>query len=88
MIKFTPNEDRVLIEPEPVGSKIGLIYIPDIAKDKPNKGVVAEIGDDPKIKVKVGDKVFYGKYAGTDIVIDGKDYKIMRNSDVFGSYED
>lgn len=87
MTKFTPNEDRLLIAPDKVSDKIGNIFIPDTAKDKPCKGRVIEIGEDPVIKVKVGDNVFYGKFAGTPITIDQEEYLVMRNSDVFGSWE-
>lgn len=86
MTRFTPNDDRVLIEPVPVDEKLGSIFIPDRAKDKPSKGTVIEIGDDPAIKYKSGDRVIYGKYAGSVITIDNKDFLIMRNADIFGSF--
>jgi len=65
----------------------GLI-IPDTAKEKPQKGKVIAVGDglkDKPVTVKVGDNVLYGKYSGTEITIDGKEYLIMRNSDIFGT---
>ena len=64
------------------------LYIPDTAKEKPQQGKVIAIGDglkDKPVTVKVGDKVLYGKYSGTEITIDGKEYLIMRNSDIFGT---
>ena len=63
----------------------GLI-IPDTAKEKPQKGKVMAVGNgkkDEPITVKVGDAVLYGKYSGTEITIDGKEYLIMRESDIF-----
>lgn len=88
-INFKPNEDRVLVQAAPAEEKTSSgIIIPDTAKEKPQKGKVIAVGDgleDKPVTVKVGDKVLYGKYAGTEITIDGKDYLIMRNSDIFGT---
>ena len=88
-VNFKPNEDRVLVEPAVAEEKTaGGIYIPDNAKEKPQTGVVIAVGTgkkDEPITVKVGDTVFYGKYSGTEITIDGKDYLIMRNADILGS---
>ncbi|MFI5220479.1 MAG: co-chaperone GroES [Bacteroidia bacterium] len=83
----TPLADRVIIEPAPAEEKTtsGLI-IPDIAKEKPQKGTVVAVGTGKKgepMTVKVGDNVLYGKYAGTEISIDGKLLLIMRESDIF-----
>jgi len=87
-INFKPNEDRVLVEAAEAETKTSSgIIIPDTAKEKPQQGKVIAIGDglkDKPVTVKVGDKVLYGKYAGTEINIDGKEYLIMRNSDIFG----
>lgn len=88
-INFKPNEDRVLVEAAPAEQKTasGLI-IPDTAKEKPQKGKVIAVGDgikDKPVTVKVGDNVLYGKYSGTELTIDGKEYLIMRNSDIFGT---
>ena len=87
-INFKPNEARVLVEAAPAEQKTasGLI-IPDTAKEKPQKGKVIAIGEglkDKPVTVKVGDNVLYGKYSGTEINIEGKEYLIMRNSDIFG----
>ncbi|MBL7841062.1 MAG: co-chaperone GroES [Cyclobacteriaceae bacterium] len=88
-INFKPNEDRVLVQPAPAEEKTSSgIIIPDTAKEKPQKGKVIAVGDgleDKPVTVKVGDNVLYGKYSGTEISIDGKDYLIMRNSDIFGT---
>ncbi len=88
-INFKPNEDRVLVQPAPAEEKTSSgIIIPDTAKEKPQRGKVVAIGDglpDKPVTVKAGDNVLYGKYAGTEITIDGKDYLIMRNSDIFGT---
>lgn len=88
-VNFKPNEDRVLVEPAPAESKTASgIIIPDTAKEKPQIGTIVAVGPgkkDEPINVKVGDTVFYGKYSGTEINIDGKDYLIMRNADILGS---
>lgn len=88
-INFKPNEDRVLVEPAAAEAKTASgIIIPDNAKEKPQKGKVIAVGEgikDKPVTVKVGEHILYGKYAGTEITIDGKDYLIMRNSDIFGT---
>ena len=86
-INFKPNEDRVLVEAAPAEQKTASgLFIPDTAKEKPQKGKVIAIGEgikDKPVTVKVGDHVLYGKYSGTEITIDGTEYLIMRNSDIF-----
>jgi len=62
------------------------LYIPDTAKEKPQKGIVIAVGNgkkDEPLTVKVGDTVLYGKYSGTELSVDGNDYLIMRESDIF-----
>jgi chaperonin GroES len=85
-VKIKPLADRVLIEPAAAEDKTaGGIIIPDTAKEKPQKGNVVAIGPgkkDEPMTVKVGDSVLYGKYAGTEITIDGENYLIMRESDI------
>ncbi len=85
-IKIKPLGERVIIEPAPVEEKTASgIIIPDTAKEKPQKGTVVAIpekSDDYKVVVKVGDRVLYGKYSGTEITLDGKDYLIMNQSDI------
>ena len=87
-VNIKPLADRVLIEPMAAETKTASgIYIPDTAKEKPQKGKVVAVGPgtkDEKVTVKVGDTVLYGKYAGTEISIDGKDYLIMKESDIYG----
>jgi len=87
-INFKPNEDRILVEPIKAESKTASgIYIPDTAKEKPQSGKVVAVGEglkDKPVTVKRGDQICYGKYAGTEITLDGKEYLIMRNSDVLG----
>lgn len=82
-----PLADRVLIEPAAAEEKTaGGIYIPDTAKEKPQQGKVVAVGNgkvDEPMTVKVGDTVLYGKYAGTELAHGGKDYLIMRESDLF-----
>jgi len=85
-VNIKPLADRVLIEASAAEEKTqGGIIIPDTAKEKPQRGKVIAAGPgkkDEPITVKVGDIVLYGKYAGTEISIDGKDYLIMRESDI------
>lgn len=81
-----PLGDRVVVEPAPAEEKTATgIIIPDTAKEKPQKGTVVAIPDeteDNKVTVKVGDQVLYGKFAGTEITIDDKEYLIMHESDI------
>ena len=82
-----PLADRVLVAPGPPEEKTaGGIIIPDTAKEKPQKGTIVAVGPGKKeepLSVKVGDKVMYGKYGGTEVTFDGKDYLIMRESDIY-----
>jgi len=82
-----PIGDRVLVEPAPAETKTsGGIIIPDTAKEKPMKGKVIAVGNgkpDEPMTVKAGDTVLYGKYSGTELQIEGKDYLIMRESDIY-----
>ena len=86
-IKIKPLADRVVIEPLAAETKTASgIYIPDSAKEKPQQGKVLAVGEgtkDEPTTVKVGDTVLYGKYAGTELKLDGGDYIIMRESDIF-----
>lgn len=86
-IKIKPLADRVLVEPAAAETKTASgLYIPDSAKEKPQKGVVIAIGTgkkDEPMTVKVGDDVLYGKYSGTEITVEGKEYLIMREADIF-----
>jgi len=81
-----PIDKRVVIElkDDIVEKNVGGIIIPDTAKDKPNIGVVTAVGTDEDLKktIKVGDKVIYAKYSGTEIEIDGKKYLIVSKDDV------
>lgn len=85
-LKIKPLADRVVIQADPAEEKTaGGIIIPDTAQEIPAKGKVVAAGkgtkDDP-ITVKVGDKVLYGKYAGTEITLEGETYLIMRELDI------
>jgi chaperonin GroES len=86
-VNVKPLADRVLVEPAPAETKTaGGLIIPDTAKEKPMKGKVLAIGNgkpEEPMTVKVGDTVLYGKYAGTEIQVDGKDLLIMRESDIY-----
>ena len=88
-INFKPLADRVLVEPASAEEKTASgIIIPDTAKEKPQKGKIIAIGNgtkENKITVKVGDQVLYGKYSGTELNINGIDYLIMKESDIFGT---
>ena len=85
-MNIKPLADRVLVVPAPAEEKtIGGIIIPDTAKEKPLKGEVVAVGNgtkDEDMAVKVGDTVLYGKYAGTELELDGSKYLIMRQSDI------
>ncbi len=86
-VSMKPLADRVLVEAAAAESKTaGGIIIPDTAKEKPQRGKVIAIGTgkkDEPLTVKVGDTVLYGKYAGTEVTVDGRDLLIMRESDIF-----
>jgi len=86
-LNITPLHDRVIVKPAPAEEKTaGGIIIPDTAKEKPQRGSVVASGPgkkDEPMTVKVGDSVLYGKYAGTEITIEGREYLIMRESDIF-----
>jgi chaperonin GroES len=81
-----PLSDRVLVLPNAAEEKTaGGLFIPDTAKEKPLMGKVVAVGPctaDIKMEVKEGDTVLYGKYAGTEINVDGTDYLIMKQSDI------
>lgn len=85
-MNIKPLADRVLVKPVAAEEKTALgIIIPDTAKEKPLKGEVLAIGNgtkDEAMVVKVGDTVLYGKYAGTELELDGEKYLIMRQSDI------
>ena len=92
-MKFRPLHDRVLIQSLDSEEKTsGGIIIPDTAKEKPQEGKVIAVGpgaksDDGKttpMDVKVGDHVLFGKWSGTEVKIDGKEYSIMKESDIMG----
>ena len=91
-MKIKPLADRVVVKPAPAEEKTASgIIIPDTAKEKPMQGEIVAAGkgktsDDGKfvaMELKVGDKVLYGKYSGTEVTIEGEDYLIMRESDVY-----
>jgi chaperonin GroES len=92
-MKFKPLHDRLLIKPmiAETKTKSGII-IPDTAQEKPMQGEVVAVGkgkrlDDGRLQaldVKVGDKVIYGKWSGTEVKLDGKDHVILKEEDLFG----
>ena len=92
-MKFRPLHDRVLIESlESEEKTAGGIIIPDTAKEKPQEGKVIAVGPGAKsedgktipMDVKVGDRVLFGKWSGTEVKVDGKEYSIMKESDIMG----
>jgi chaperonin GroES len=91
-MNIKPLADRVVIKPIPAEEKTkGGIFLPDTAKEKPVVGEIVAVGPGRKsddgqtvaIDVKVGDRVLYGKYSGTETTIDGQEYLILREADIF-----
>ncbi|GAA0871450.1 co-chaperone GroES [Gangjinia marincola] len=86
-LNIKPLADRVVVEPQAAETKTASgIYIPDTAKEKPQQGTVVAVGagkKDHDMTVKEGDTVLYGKYAGTELKLEGKDYLIMKEDDIF-----
>ena len=86
-LNIKPLADRVVVQPAEAETKtVSGIIIPDTAKEKPQRGKVVAVGNgtkDQAMTVKVGDEVLYGKYSGTEISIDGANYLIMRESDIY-----
>tara|TARA_B100000767_G_C19778313_1_gene544166 strand:+ start:6682 stop:6960 length:279 start_codon:yes stop_codon:yes gene_type:complete len=85
-INIKPLADRILIEPAAAETQTSSgLYIPDTAKEKPQKGIVVAVGPGTKenpVTLAEGDNVLYGKYAGTELQHDGKDYLIMKENDI------
>jgi chaperonin GroES len=95
-MNLRPLQDRIIVKRlEEESMTAGGLYIPDTAKEKPQKGEIIAVGkgkitEDGKVipvDLKVGDKVLFGKYAGTEIKIDGADFLIMREDDILGVIE-
>lgn len=86
VMNIKPLADRVLVKPAPAEEKtVSGIIIPDTAKEKPLQGTVLAVGNgtkDEEMVLKINDTVFYGKYSGTEVELDGEKYLIMRQSDV------
>ena len=91
-MKIKPLSDRVVVKPEAVEEKTASgIILPDTAKEKPQEGTVVAVGPGKisdsgnaiKMTVKVGDKVLYGKYSGTEVTVENQDYLIMKENDIF-----
>ncbi|MCF6148254.1 MAG: co-chaperone GroES [Candidatus Kuenenia sp.] len=94
MANIRPLDDRVVVEPMEAEEKTkGGIVLPETAKEKPIKGKIIAVGEGKLLEngkraemlVKVGDIVLYGKYAGTEVTVDGKEYLIMRESDILAT---
>jgi chaperonin GroES len=96
MTSIKPLGDRVVVQPKPAEEKTESgLYIPDSAKEKPQRGTVKSVGPGRvengtqiDMTVEEGQEVLYGKYAGTEVTLDGDEYLIMRESDIFGIIED
>ena len=95
-MKFKPLGDRVLVKPlEAKEQTKGGIIIPDSAKEKPQEGEIVAVGEGKRddtgkitpLSLKVGNKVLYGKYSGTEVVIDDQEYLIVKEDDVLGIIE-
>ncbi|MGY4383629.1 chaperonin GroES [Pedobacter sp. UYP24] len=94
-LNFKPNADRVVVEAAAAEERTASgLYIPDTAKEKPQQGIVVAVGPGKfadqtgnviPLSVKVGDQVLYSKYGGTEITVEGKEYLIMRDSDILGT---
>jgi chaperonin GroES len=91
--KIKPLADRVIVKPMAAEEKTkGGIILPDTAKEKPIEGTIIAVGSgritdegkEIKMNVKEGDKVLYGKYSGTEVNIEGEEYLIMREADIYG----
>ena len=84
-VNIQPLADRVLVLPAPAEEKVGGIIIPDTAKEKPLNGTIVAVGEgtkDEQMILQAGDRVLYGKYAGTELEYEGEKYLMMRQSDV------
>ena len=94
-MKIRPLGDRVIVKPLEKEEKVGSIIIPDTAKEKPQEGKITAVGPGKlnesgsvvAMNVKEGDTVLYGKYSGTEVKIDGEEYLIMHEDDIFGIVE-
>ncbi len=93
-VKLNPLADRVVVEPAPAEEKSsGGIILPDTAQEKPQLGTIVAVGPGKvsdsgtliKSTVKVGDKILFGKYSGSEVTIEGSDYLIMRESDILAT---
>ncbi len=95
-MKLKPLDDRVVVKPvEAEETTAGGIVLPDSAQEKPMMGKIVAVGDGKlldngnraKVAVKKGETVLYGKYAGSDVEVDGTEYKILRESEILGILE-
>ena len=95
-MKITPLDNRVIVQRfETQVDRVGMIYIPDAAKERPNQGDVIAVGPGKRLsdgqrcsmEVQVGDKILFGKYSGTDVKVDGKELLIVREDEIMGVLE-
>ncbi|TFF38293.1 co-chaperone GroES [Mucilaginibacter psychrotolerans] len=95
-LNIKPSADRVVVQAAAAETKTASgIYVPETAQEKPQKGTVVAVGPGKyadlsgtliPMSVKVGDEILYGKYAGTEVTVDGKEYLIMRESDIYAVF--
>jgi chaperonin GroES len=95
-LNIKPSADRVVVQAAAAETKTASgIYIPETAQEKPQKGTIVAVGPGKyadvsgvliPMTVKVGDEILYGKYAGTEVTVDGKEYLIMRESDIYAVF--
>lgn len=91
-VTLNPLGDRIVVRRSAVGEKVGSIYLPDTAQERPNQGEVVAVGPGARdekgrlipIDLRVGDVVLFGKYSGGDVIIEGDKLVVMRESDVLG----
>ncbi|MBL7052461.1 MAG: co-chaperone GroES [Candidatus Marinimicrobia bacterium] len=95
-LNIVPLADRVVVQPAAAEEKsVGGIILPDTAKEKPQRGTIVAVGQGKAsdtgeivtMEVKIGDEVLYGKYSGTEIIVDGEDYLIMRENDIMAIFK-
>jgi chaperonin GroES len=95
-VSFRPLSDRILVKPDVAEERVGRIIIPDAAKEKPARGVIVAMGPGvlhknggrmPMPDVRPGDRVYYSKYSGTEIKLDGAQHLVMREDDVMAVVE-
>jgi len=87
-MNIKPLQDRIVVRPlEPQEKHTGEIIVPDSAREKPLQGEVVAIGEELRLGVRAGDRILYGKHSGSEIILDGNEYLIMREDEILGILE-